>query len=68
MYAYRKPSLDLFVQLPQSSLEGTEQLEQLRFLENGIPIYVAETEYDTVGVDTEEDRQRVEQILQNQKT
>jgi 3-deoxy-manno-octulosonate cytidylyltransferase (CMP-KDO synthetase) len=40
-----------------------ERLEQLRFLENGIPIHVAATEYDTVGVDTEEDLRRVEQIL-----
>ena len=68
LYAYRKPALDVFVQLPESALERTERLEQLRFLENGIPIYVAETEYDTVGVDTEEDRQRVEQIFRNQNT
>ena len=49
--------------LPESSLERSERLEQLRFLENGIPIYVAETPYDSVGVDTEEDLQRVEEIL-----
>ena len=67
LYAYRKPALDRFVRLPESGLERSERLEQLRFLENGIPIYIAETEYDTVGVDTEEDRQRVEQILRNQK-
>ena len=62
-YAYRKPALDHFVTLPESSLERTERLEQLRFLENGIPIHVARTPYDTVGVDTEEDLQRVEEIL-----
>ncbi|MBZ5704389.1 MAG: 3-deoxy-manno-octulosonate cytidylyltransferase [Acidobacteriia bacterium] len=62
-YAYRKPALDQFVALPESSLEHSERLEQLRFLENGIPIYVAETPYDTVGVDTEEDLRRVEEIL-----
>ena len=62
-YAYRKPALDRFVALPESSLERSERLEQLRFLENGIPIHVAETPYDTVGVDTEEDLQRVEKIL-----
>ena len=56
-YAYRKPALDRFVTLPESSLERSERLEQLRFLENGIPIHVAETPYDTVGVDTEEDLQ-----------
>ena len=61
-YAYRKPALDRFVALPESALERSERLEQLRFLENGIPIYVAETPYDTVGVDTEEDLRRVEDI------
>jgi 3-deoxy-manno-octulosonate cytidylyltransferase (CMP-KDO synthetase) len=64
-YAYRKPALDRFVTLPESSLERSERLEQLRFLENGIPLYVAETPYDTVGVDTEEDLQRVEGILRS---
>jgi 3-deoxy-manno-octulosonate cytidylyltransferase (CMP-KDO synthetase) len=62
-YAYRKPALDRFVGLPESSLERSERLEQLRFLENGIPIHVARTPYDTVGVDTEEDLRRVEEIL-----
>jgi 3-deoxy-manno-octulosonate cytidylyltransferase (CMP-KDO synthetase) len=62
-YAYRKPALDRFVALPESLLERSERLEQLRFLENGIPIYVAETAHDTVGVDTEEDLRRVEEIL-----
>jgi 3-deoxy-manno-octulosonate cytidylyltransferase (CMP-KDO synthetase) len=62
-YAYRKPALDQFVALPESSLEKSERLEQLRFLENGIPIYVGETPYDTVGVDTEEDARRVEEII-----
>jgi len=63
LYAYRKAALDRFVTLPESSLERSERLEQLRFLENGIPIYVAETPYDSVGVDTEEDLQRVIEIL-----
>ena len=63
LYAYRKGALDRFVTLPESSLEKSERLEQLRFLENGIPIYVGETPYDSVGVDTEEDLQRVIAIL-----
>jgi 3-deoxy-manno-octulosonate cytidylyltransferase (CMP-KDO synthetase) len=63
LYAYRKPALDRFVTLPESSLEKSERLEQLRFLENGIPIYVGETPYDSVGVDTEEDLQRVIELL-----
>lgn len=62
-YAYRKAALDLFVTLPESSLERSERLEQLRFLENGVAIHVGETPYDTVGVDTEEDLRRVERIL-----
>lgn len=63
IYAYRKPALDKFMTLPESSLERAERLEQLRFLENGIPIYVAETQFDSVGVDTEEDFARVTSIL-----
>ncbi len=65
LYAYRKPALDRFVSLPESSLEKAERLEQLRFLENGIPIYVGETPYDSIGVDTEEDLQRVIALLKN---
>src|SRR5262249_3523947 len=64
-YAYRKSALDLFCKLPESQLERSERLEQLRFLENGIPICVAETPFDTVGVDTEEDLRRVEKILRS---
>jgi len=67
-YAYRKAALDRFCALPESSLERSERLEQLRFLENGIPIHVAETPYDTVGVDTEEDLRRVEKILAGHET
>jgi len=67
-YAYRKAALDRFCALPESSLEHSERLEQLRFLENGISIHVAETPFDTVGVDTEEDLRRVEKILGERKT
>jgi len=65
LYAYRKPALDRFVKLPESALEKAERLEQLRFMENGIPIYVGDTPYDSIGVDTEEDLQRVIAILGN---
>jgi 3-deoxy-manno-octulosonate cytidylyltransferase (CMP-KDO synthetase) len=64
-YGYRRDALDQFVRWPESSLERSERLEQLRFLENGVPIHVAETPFDTVGVDTEEDVRRVEQILRD---
>ena len=62
-YAYRKAALDAFCIWPESFLERNERLEQLRFLDNGIPIHVAETPFDTVGVDTEEDLRRVETIF-----
>jgi 3-deoxy-manno-octulosonate cytidylyltransferase (CMP-KDO synthetase) len=58
--------LDRFVLLPESTLEKSERLEQLRFLENGIPIYLAETLFDSIGVDTEEDVLRVQQVLNEQ--
>ena len=67
LYAYRKAALDRFVALPESSLEKSERLEQLRFLENGMPIFVGETPHDSVGVDTEEDLQRVIEILRDFK-
>jgi 3-deoxy-manno-octulosonate cytidylyltransferase (CMP-KDO synthetase) len=62
-YAYRRTALDRFCNLPESKLEAAERLEQLRFLENGIDIYVAETPYNTVGVDTEDDLRRVEEMV-----
>lgn len=62
-YAYRKTALDRFVTWPESGLERAERLEQLRFLENGVSIYVGETPHDSIGVDTEEDLRRVEEIL-----
>jgi len=63
LYAYRRAALERFAALAPSGLELCERLEQLRLLENGISIYVAETTADTIGVDTEEDRRRVEAIL-----
>jgi len=65
LYAYRKATLQRFPTLPPSVLEHTERLEQLRFLENGIDIYVEPTDFDTIGVDTEEDLHRVEALLFN---
>lgn len=65
-YAYHRGTLEGFPNLHPSALEDAEKLEQLRFLENGIPIYVAETPFDTVGVDTEEDVRRVEEILRSE--
>jgi 3-deoxy-manno-octulosonate cytidylyltransferase (CMP-KDO synthetase) len=63
LYAYRRSALARFAALPPGELEQIERLEQLRLLENNIALYVAETEHDTIGVDTEDDLRRVEAIL-----
>jgi 3-deoxy-manno-octulosonate cytidylyltransferase (CMP-KDO synthetase) len=65
MYAYRRAALERFCNLPESRLEAAERLEQLRLLENGIDIYVEETPFGTVEVDTEEDLRRVEALLRS---
>lgn len=65
MYAYRRAALERFCNLPESRLEAAERLEQLRLLENGIDIYVEETPFGTVEVDTEEDLRRVEELLRS---
>ena len=58
-YAYSREALEHYEALPPAPLEQVEQLEQLRFLQYGIPIQVAETAEDTIGVDTEEDLRAV---------
>ena len=63
IYAYRKAALERFASLEPSPLERTERLEQLRLLENGIALYVAEAPGDTIGVDTEADLERAEAML-----
>jgi len=63
LYAYRKAALARFSELTISVLERIERLEQLRLLENGIALYVEAVECDTIGVDTEDDLKRVEEIL-----
>jgi 3-deoxy-manno-octulosonate cytidylyltransferase (CMP-KDO synthetase) len=63
IYAYRKAALERFAELKPSPLERVERLEQLRLLENGMALYVAEAPADTIGVDTEEDLARAEAVL-----
>jgi 3-deoxy-manno-octulosonate cytidylyltransferase (CMP-KDO synthetase) len=63
IYGYRRETLLRLVQFPMSPLEQAEKLEQLRALENGIPIAVVKVDYDSVGVDVPEDVARVEKIL-----
>jgi 3-deoxy-manno-octulosonate cytidylyltransferase (CMP-KDO synthetase) len=65
IYAYRKAALERFAELPPGWLESVEKLEQLRLLEAGIDIYVANAPADTIGVDTEEDLERAETALKN---
>ena len=63
LYGYTKDFLFTYKNLPVSNLEKTERLEQLRVLEGGFRIKVIETNFDTVGVDTPEDLERVKRTL-----
>ena len=63
LYAFRRAALLDFPTLPLGDLERIEQLEQLRWMENGYKIRVAETQHDSVSVDVPEDVARVEQLL-----
>jgi CMP-2-keto-3-deoxyoctulosonic acid synthetase len=63
MYAYRSDVLGKITMLPISSLEKAESLEQLRWIENGFKIKVAETTLETIGIDTPEDLEKALQFL-----
>jgi len=63
LYAFRREALLDFATFPLGDLERVEQLEQLRWLENGYRIRVAETEHDSVSVDVPEDVARIEAML-----
>lgn len=63
MYAYRSDVLERLRRLSVSSLEKAESLEQLRWLENGFKISVAETTTETLGIDTPEDLEKALKIL-----
>ena len=67
VYAYRLEVLKEITQLPQSSLELAESLEQLRWLQNGYRIKVALTDIETVGIDTPNDLMKAEQFLKQTK-
>ncbi len=62
MYAYRRDTLDEITKLPQSSLEISESLEQLRWLENEYIIKTSITEHESIGIDTPEDLEHVKQL------
>jgi 3-deoxy-manno-octulosonate cytidylyltransferase (CMP-KDO synthetase) len=63
LYVFRRDALLEYPTLPQGELERLEQLEQLRWLENGWKIRVAQVEHDAVSVDVPEDVARVEKLL-----
>ena len=63
VYAYKKDALITFTKLPQSQLEKIEKLEQLRYLENGIKIKMAETDYKNIAIDTPEDLEKAKSSL-----
>lgn len=63
IYAYRKNVLEKITQLPQSSLEIAESLEQLRWLQNGYKIKVGFTDVETIGIDTPAELEKAEQYL-----
>lgn len=67
LYVFQRDTLLEYPTLPQGELEKIEQLEQLRWLENGWKIRVAEVEHDAVSVDVPEDVARVEKLLAAQK-
>ncbi|MYA99735.1 3-deoxy-manno-octulosonate cytidylyltransferase [Candidatus Poribacteria bacterium] len=64
LYAYRREQLLAFTKWRRTPYELAEGLEQLRFLENGIPIHVVETDTPLIGVDVPSDLERVKQILE----
>ena len=69
IYALRMPILKKFVTLDQGRLELSERLEQLRLLENNIPIHIVETQYRSIGVDRPQDIETVTEILlENEKS
>ena len=65
LYAYRPDVLRAITQLPPSPLELAESLEQLRWLEAGYPIQTAETDLETLGIDTPEDVERALRFIKN---
>jgi 3-deoxy-manno-octulosonate cytidylyltransferase (CMP-KDO synthetase) len=66
LYVFQRDALLEYPTLPQGELERIEQLEQLRWLENGWKIRVAEVEHDAVSVDVPEDVKRVEKLLKSE--
>jgi 3-deoxy-manno-octulosonate cytidylyltransferase (CMP-KDO synthetase) len=62
LYAYRTDILMSISQLPASDLETSEALEQLRWLQNGFPIQAVETQFETIGIDSPEDLEKIKKL------
>lgn len=67
IYGYRKDILEQIIQLAPTELEKAESLEQLRWIENGFRIKVAETNQETIAIDTPEDLKRAHEFLRKSK-
>jgi len=65
LYIYRRDFLLQFAKMKPTPLEDAEKLEQLRVLENGYKIKVVETKYNSIGVDTKEDLEKVRKLFTN---
>ena len=63
IYGYRRDFLLQYARMPQTPLEQLERLEQLRVLENGFPIAVVDTAYESIGVDTPDELERARGLL-----
>lgn len=63
MYAYKPEALEVIANLSQSKLELVEGLEQNRWIENGYPIHIAITEFDSISVDTPEDLENIKKLM-----
>lgn len=68
LYLYRRDFLLAYPTLPVGPLEQAERLEQLRALENGCKIRVVETDYESLGVDTPQDLERVSHLFESALT
>ncbi len=67
LYVYRKDFLLKFAGMKPTPLEEAEKLEQLRVLENGYKIKVVETKYNSIGVDREEDLEKVRRMVERSR-
>jgi 3-deoxy-manno-octulosonate cytidylyltransferase (CMP-KDO synthetase) len=63
VYGFRKDALLKFTQWPAGQLEQIEKLEQLRYLENSVPIRMSLVEFTSVAIDTPDDLKKAAELL-----